>query len=466
MKTDVVFKPTAKQFKAHELLVADWARDIVEILFGGGAGGGKSWLGCFWITSSALQYPGSRWFIGRRTLQDLKKSTLNTLYDVFRFFGMKSGIDYKHNQQDNKITFIDPSNPDNQSEIYLLDLSYKPSDPDYEDLGSTEYTGGFVDEAGQITAKCRSVLVTRIRYRLDYYGLTPKLLMSCNPTKNWLYTEFYKPWEKTELESDKAFIQALAKDNPHNSEAYLNVLRRIKDKATRERLWFGNWHYEDDPTSLMTIDAITDLFTNTLEESHELYLTCDVARKGRDRAVIMIWRGLEVIHILVVDKSDPAFVKNPTQYQVDKVLELAEQFRVPRSHIVVDEGGVGGGVVDGLPGCKGFIGSAEAIQPYAAKWNKNLRVNYANLRAQCYYTLGDKVEAREMAISTDDTDYQQFITEELEQIKSKDADKDGKLKIIAKDEIKEHLGRSPDFADNLMMRMYFEVARPPTPGIG
>jgi hypothetical protein len=134
--------------------------------------------------------------------------------------------------------------------------------------------------------------------------------------------------------------------------------------------------------------------------------------------------------------------------------------------VVVDEGRVGGGVVDGLPGCKGFIGSAEAVQPYAAKWNENLKVNYQNLRSQCYYTLGEYIEMHKIAIKTENSDYKQFLTEELEQIKAKDSDKDGKLKIISKDIIKEHLGRSPDFADNPMMRMYFEVAKALEPGIG
>jgi hypothetical protein len=231
------------------------------------------------------------------------------MYDVFRFFGMKPEIDYHHNGQDNKIVILDGRNTENLSEIYLLDLDFYPSDPDYERLGSMEYTGGFIDEAGQITSKCKDVLKARLRYRLTEYGLTPKLLMSCNPSKNWLYSEFYKPWKNGKLEATMAFIQALAKDNPHNSPAYLEMLKNIKDKATRERLWFGHWDYEDDPSALMTIDAITDLFTNTIEVSDEFYLTFDVARKGRDRAIAMIWHDLEVIYIEVVDKSDPLFQK-------------------------------------------------------------------------------------------------------------------------------------------------------------
>lgn len=52
------------------------------------------------------------------------------------------------------------------------------------------------------------------------------------------------------------------------------------------------------------------------------------------------------------------------------------------------------------------------------------------------------------------------ITGELEQIKQKDIDKDGPVTIIPKEQIKQAIGRSPDEADNLMMRMWFETGSP------
>ncbi len=45
----------------------------------------------------------------------------------------------------------------------------------------------------------------------------------------------------------------------------------------------------------------------------------------------------------------------------------------------------------------------------------------------------------------------------MEQVKQKDIDKDGKLAMISKDDIKQNIGRSPDEADCIMMRMYFEI---------
>jgi phage terminase large subunit len=130
---------------------------------------------------------------------------------------------------------------------------------------------------------------------------------------------------------------------------------------------------------------------------------------------------------------------------------------VPMSRVLVDEDGIGGGVVDALR-CKGFARNARQLE------NKihtkcEFQVNYANLRPQCYYTLAEYVQAHKLKIESED--YRDTIIADLEQIKAKDPDKDSKLRVISKDEIKEHYGRSPDYGDALMMRMYFEID--PTP---
>ena len=134
------------------------------------------------------------------------------------------------------------------------------------------------------------------------------------------------------------------------------------------------------------------------------------------------------------------------------------------SHVLVDEDGVGGGVVDHLA-CKGFVGASSPIRDEQGEQNLGYKVNYQNMRSQAYYTLAEYANQHKIAVSTENTEYRQFITEELEQIKAKDADVDGKLKIIGKDEIKEFLGRSTDFADCLAMRMWFELDKTPVPGI-
>ena len=56
-------------------------------------------------------------------------------------------------------------------------------------------------------------------------------------------------------------------------------------------------------------------------------------------------------------------------------------------------------------------------------------------------------------------DYKDLIIEELDVIKQKNPDKEWKLQIITKDEVKKLINRSPDFADAIAMRLWFEVSK-------
>lgn len=204
----------------------------------------------------------------------------------------------------------------------------------------------------------------------------------------------------------------------------------------------GNWEYDDDPDSLMKYEYIQDLFTNTVDTGDN-YMTVDVARLGKDKAVIMVWKGLEVTNIKTIAKCT-------IDQLATEVRTLASEHRVPYSRIIADEDGVGGGLVDMLKGIKGFVGNSSPLE------EQGKRVNFKNLRSQCYYKLADYVYLHKMRINASQTE-QEIITEELEQIKGESIGSDQKLRVISKDKIKEVIGRSPDYADTLMMRMYFEL---------
>jgi len=128
-------------------------------------------------------------------------------------------------------------------------------------------------------------------------------------------------------------------------------------------------------------------------------------------------------------------------------------YHIPRSNIVIDEDGVGGGVVDFMPGVKGFVNNSTPIE---SKFGKKIH-NYRNLKTQCYFKLAEKANKGEIGICEVSPECQELIIADLEQIAQKNIDKDGKIEILGKDEIKEKLGRSTDYSDALMMRCYFEL---------
>src|SRR3990170_3611943 len=148
--------PNYKQFLCLELLND---RVTKYPLFGGGAGGGKSWLGCEWIADMCLNFPGVRYFMGREELSSLKDSTVTTFFKMAKHHGISDTFRYYEHYS--AIRFH------NGSEIALLNLKYVPSDRLYERFGSTEYTGGLIEEAGQVNFNAFDTLKSRIGRHLN-----------------------------------------------------------------------------------------------------------------------------------------------------------------------------------------------------------------------------------------------------------------------------------------------------------
>ena len=402
-----------------------------EVLFGGAAGGGKSWVGVSYLILMATKYPKTRYLMGRSKLDALKKTTLNTFFEVCVAWNLKAIEHYTFNGSSNVITFY------NGSEIILKDLFLYPSDRNFDSLGSLEITSAFIDEANQITEKAKNVVASRLRYKLDENGLIPKMLMTCNPAKNWVYSEYYRPSKDKTIKPYRKFIQSLVGDNTYISKHYEKQLFEL-DELSKQRLLYGNWEYDVTNDSLIEYDAILSLF-NQKGIDGDKYITCDVARFGADKTVIMYWQGLHLRYVRTLLKSAVNDV-------VDEIKKLQQENQVNLTNIIVDEDGVGGGVKDYLR-CKGFINNSRALK----------NENYQNLKTQCYYKLADLINKGQIVISCSDVNVKNYIIEECEQVRTKDADKDNKLQILQKDTVKGILGRSPDYSDALAMRMYYEI---------
>lgn len=432
---DIILKPFWKQHLCYEYLF-----DAITkfILFGGGAGGGKSYLGCEWILYMAIQYPGTRYFIGRVELTRLMSSTYITWGEVCEAHGLVEGRDWNLNGQYHYITLW------NGSRIDLLDLKYQPRDPLYERYGSQPYTSGWIEEGGEVHFDAFDTLKSRVgRWKNKYYGIMGKILITCNPKKNWLYRIFWKPWKKGILKKAYAFVQALYTDNLATAEDYGEQLSEIENKQKRQRLKGGIWEYEDNDNVIFDYDKVQDMYTNSFVQGGERFLTADIAMQGSDLFVIIVWDGWRVIHIFTMKKCDAKEVEN-------KIKEKAEKFKVPRSNIVYDADGLGTFLQGYLRGAKPFKNNGKARK----------KENYSNLRSQCYFRFAKRVNKGGVYIRPS-CGHQDTIAEELGVIEEHEPDKDGKVAVIPKQLIKKALERSPDFGDALMMREYLELVPRP-----
>jgi phage terminase large subunit len=409
-----------------------------EVLYGGGARGGKSYLGNGWIIMECLSKPGSKWLIAREELTKLKDTTLLTFFLVAKNLGISSLFHF--NAQSLTATFA------NGSLIFFREIKYLPSDPEFDRLGSYDLTGCFLDECQQIHQKAISVLRGRFSVLSgEGWQTVPKSLYTCNPAKNWIYEDFVKPEREGSLPADKVFVKSLATDNPYVSQDYIDNLRK-SDKVTVERLLNGNFEYDDDPAALIPYDKIIDCFSNDFDTLRgEKFITADLARLGGDKIIVGVWNGWRVkIH---------AYQKQRLNVTGAAIEEHRKKAGISKSNVVCDDDGLGGGVVD-YEGYKGFVNNSRAL-PNPQTFEDE---NYHNLKSQCYYRLAERINKGGLYIECDDPETKRLIIQELEQVKQHNMDKDGKRQVLPKDKVKEIIGRSPDFADTLMMREYFELA--------
>ena len=408
-----------------------------ELLFGGGAGGMKTSLGCYWIAKNCLKYPGTRWVIGRSKLKTLKETTLKTFWEILKMQGI-GAQHYNYNSQANQIIW------NNGSEIYLKDLFLYPSDPDFDELGSLEITGAFVDEASQIVFKAKQILKSRMRFKLDEYGLFPTLLMTTNPTRGFIYEDYYKPFVDGKLQKGRRFIQSLAADNPHLSEHYINLLDEL-DTTNRKRLKLGDWDYVDDPSLLVDYDAVDDLFTNDhIQPVGQKHLGADIAMKGRDKFVAIAEQGGVCKVSVVQEKSDGKGIEL-------KLKDVMNRKGISHTNVVVDSDGVGAYLESYIKNIKAFHGNGSTQGEKGKEYN--------NIKSQCGFKLAELIMKRELKIICTDEQKIDIKSELLNCLKRDRVDiDDSKKKLISKEKMKTVLGHSPDYMDVLIMLMIFKLA--------
>lgn len=438
------------------LACSKWLDETTEqILYGGAKGGGKSFLGCSMIFADALTYPETHYFIARAELNDLRKYTIPSIYEVFAKWGLKVEDYMAFNGQDSVF------NLKNGSKVFLLSCKATPQDPLFERFGSMQNTRGWIEEGGEVAEAAKDNLWLSVgRWKNDEYGLKKKLLITANPKKGWMKREFVDPYNEKTLAPSKAYIQAFATDNKYLAKDYIETLNSQKNVVARQRLFLGMWDYDDSKDSIVSSDALQDLKTNSVPNSNDHYLVIDVARFGKDFTTFEFWRGYRMFR--VVKKSRQSIEETKKQAK-----EYATEYNIPFSHIIADEDGVGGGLVDGMMGIRGFVANSTPL-PTASEIRKKTgqlapsefvpKNNFANLKSQCGWKLAEMINEHKLAVDIEDSEVFDEIVDDLDAtLKVKEVDNDKKLQLKSKEDIKKEIGRSPDLGDGLIMRMWFEL---------
>jgi hypothetical protein len=233
-----------------------------------------------------------------------------------------------------------------------------------------------------------------------------------------------------------------------------------QDEDTRRQLLEGRWKVSVSPNDIFDHGQFIDMFDNPRDiKKKGRYITADIAMKGSNKLVVGYWEGMELMDIEIMNKSDGKQV-------IDLINKLAERYDVENRYICYDSDGVGSYIDGFIRGAVPFNGGGAVMATQDPTSGRMLKEHYFNLKTQCYYRMGDRVNRGEVKIGLNVgnkmydnkmTIKQRFLFERRA-IKRDKVDSDGKLKINSKDDQKSKLnGESPDLLDMFMMREIFEL---------
>ncbi len=203
-----------------------------EVLFGGAAGGGKSYGQLVDALLFALQYPRSRQMILRRTYPELEKSLIRVARELY------PREMFKYNEGKHVGTFINGS---------VIDFSYCDRESDVFKYQSAEYDVIRFDELTHFTEQMYVYLISRVR---GTNGYPKQIKSSTNPGgvgHSWVKSRFIDIGEPGKEHNGKKFIPALVQDNLFlmvSDPDYVKRLEKLSEKD-KQALLYGNWDIFD-----------------------------------------------------------------------------------------------------------------------------------------------------------------------------------------------------------------------------
>lgn len=215
--------------------------EAFETLFGGAAGGGKSYGQLVDALLYALKYPKSKQIIFRRTFPDLEKSLIRVSLESYP----REAASY--NSSKHIWTFKNGS---------IIDFGYIDSENDVYQYQSAEYDVIRFDELTHFTKYMYTYMISRCRGANPY----PKhIKSSTNPGgvgHSWVKERFIdigapNQMHEITLENGKKntviFIPSLVQDNMFlldNDPDYINRLELLPEKE-KQALLYGDWDIFD-----------------------------------------------------------------------------------------------------------------------------------------------------------------------------------------------------------------------------
>lgn len=442
---------TDKQSTAWKYLFSD--DELINVLYGGAKGGGKSFFLCVWACIYAKQLakdfnlspsdnPIPVGFLGRKRAVDFNNTTLATWKRVIprEHFEIK---------EQKKLIVID-------SRVAIQFGGLDDQDA-VNKFNSAEFVFAGIDQAEETEQADISVLAGSLRLKIN--GIQPKYRMvyTANPAECWLKSEFDVKKESVKRkiiagkEVKSVYIPALYTDNEHLPDNYTATLEMAfgYDETLLSAYKRGDWSLAHDSDFVITRDMLHKLSLKTVYPKRDVYTAGLDPSIGGDECVAYVLRNGEKIAEKITHETNPMiiagdFVKFCNDNIPIEYMKGAKREGFPVAGI--DSCGLGIGIAQrcrdlGLP--VKFINSSEKATDQRCQL----------VRDEVWLYARETVQKNEIEPIID--------TMLVDQITAFRFKQGAKFKVLSKQGIKDKIGSSPDRADAWAYAQYMrKFARP------
>lgn len=226
---NVAFQPHPKQL---EFMEAVFSFKHECLMFGGAAGGGKTFVSLATLIALAKLFPNSKSHVIRESLPSLKRTTIPTFFKLCP----KSFIRSYH-QTDHIVTFTNGSTLEFFPENYNMDKNLTRFD-------GLETNFFLIEECQEIQKRTFEKCKLRVGRHIIPKQPPRLILLTCNPSQQWPKTEFHEPAMEGKLNPSYFYKRALMIDNPTLPAEYLAAMENLDD-VTRAVFVNGDWDVVD-----------------------------------------------------------------------------------------------------------------------------------------------------------------------------------------------------------------------------
>lgn len=436
--------------------------DAFEVLYGGGAGGGKSDL---LLGLSRTMHRRS--LILRREFPDLERSLISRSLEFFGDKRFYNGSKHVWNIDGRRIEF---------GHLERVGTPQVPGDE--EQYASAPYDFIAFDQLEQFPQYAYEFMFSRARSADP--GQRVRMMSSANPVgegvtwimqrwRAWLIDKTALPGEILYYKRDeeghdiqttaddpdglsRTFIPAGLKDNPYLTDSYRRTLNSLPEPL-RSALLNGDWNASlvDDAYQVIPrawVKAAMQRWTDAppaSEKDKPFMVGCDVARGGDDKTVMAPRRG----------SWFGKLQKHPGRTTADgqSVASLLAVIIGKGGSANIDVIGVGASAFD-FARAKGLKVHPINFGEGSSATDKSGTLHFVNKRAECYWAFREALDPEskvKIALPPDPE-------LEADLCAARWSAQSSGIKIESKEEIKKRLGRSPDCADGVVLAWAFPGA--------